>query len=195
MLERVALQHFARYGLEGASLSEIAKELGITRQALNKRFGSKAALFENVIEEHRTPFLHFDQSTFPGSPFQALQAYTHRLVDEWLSDEGFVIFRIYYTELHRFPELLDAELKAIDRMHGSFGAYLNKVARDIGAPNRDWRVSAQLFFGVMTSYVLPCLLGAPRPSSRQRATYIERALLHFLSGEGLAELIHEASID
>jgi AcrR family transcriptional regulator len=47
----VAVKHFARFGFEGASLSEIADEVGTSKQALIYHFKSKEGLREAVIED------------------------------------------------------------------------------------------------------------------------------------------------
>ena len=42
---------FARFGYRRASMSQIAEEAGLTRQALYHRYPSKEALFRAVVEQ------------------------------------------------------------------------------------------------------------------------------------------------
>ncbi|WP_201353716.1 TetR/AcrR family transcriptional regulator [Hydrogenimonas urashimensis] len=46
---RVAAQHFSQKGFEGASLEEIATEVGVTKPAIYYHFRDKAALYEAVL--------------------------------------------------------------------------------------------------------------------------------------------------
>jgi TetR/AcrR family transcriptional repressor of nem operon len=52
VLER-AMQHFWRCGYEGASLPELLKVMGISRQSLYDTFGNKRALYVSAIEHYR----------------------------------------------------------------------------------------------------------------------------------------------
>jgi AcrR family transcriptional regulator len=47
---RVALREFAETGFEGASVREIARQLGVTHALLRHHFGSKQALWEATVD-------------------------------------------------------------------------------------------------------------------------------------------------
>jgi TetR/AcrR family transcriptional repressor of nem operon len=51
-LER-AMQHFWRFGYEAASLPDLLKAMGISRQSLYDTFGNKRALYLSAIERYR----------------------------------------------------------------------------------------------------------------------------------------------
>jgi TetR/AcrR family transcriptional repressor of nem operon len=51
-LER-AMQHFWRFGYQAASLPDLLKAMGISRQSLYDTFGSKRALYLSAIERYR----------------------------------------------------------------------------------------------------------------------------------------------
>jgi TetR/AcrR family transcriptional repressor of nem operon len=51
-LER-AMQHFWRFGYEAASLPDLLKAMGISRQSLYDTFGNKRALYVSAIEHYR----------------------------------------------------------------------------------------------------------------------------------------------
>ncbi|MFD2169150.1 TetR/AcrR family transcriptional regulator [Tumebacillus lipolyticus] len=85
-IKQVALKHFANHGYEGASLADIAAEVGIKTPSIYAHFKGKDDLFLQVIQdiaEEELSFLkrsfqeHKDQS-FKTSLYQVLVSYKER---------------------------------------------------------------------------------------------------------------------
>jgi TetR/AcrR family transcriptional repressor of nem operon len=75
VLER-AMQHFWRHGYEAASLSELLRAMGISRQSLYDTFGSKRELYVRAIEHYRATQLAQALALLarPGSPIENVKA-------------------------------------------------------------------------------------------------------------------------
>ncbi|WP_068677457.1 TetR/AcrR family transcriptional regulator [Oceanobacillus sp. Castelsardo] len=66
-IRNIALSHFANYGYEGASLNEIAKEVGIKKATIYSHYKGKDDLFFSVVKyvfhlERRNILLYFQSS-------------------------------------------------------------------------------------------------------------------------------------
>lgn len=57
---QVALEVFAEKGVQGATVVEIAKRMGITGGALYRYFENKEEIFEAVVQAHSQPFTALD---------------------------------------------------------------------------------------------------------------------------------------
>ncbi len=73
----VARRHLSRYGYEGMSIAAVAQEAGTTRQALYRRWPTKADLADAVvgtIEDTSTGDIHPGPAAGRLGPFEALVA-------------------------------------------------------------------------------------------------------------------------
>lgn len=99
-IRKVALVHFIQKGYEGASLSDIAQEVGIKKQSIYTHFKSKDELFLTVMNQvidEETKFLH----EFFLQPNTSLEEY----------------FKSFIFELHkRYTENDDSNMKFVLRM-------------------------------------------------------------------------------
>lgn len=50
-IKKAALQYFAKHGYEGASMSQIAEEVGIKKQSIYTHFNGKDVLFRSVLQD------------------------------------------------------------------------------------------------------------------------------------------------
>lgn len=96
---------FLRDGFEGASVDDIAREAGVSKATLYSYFPDKRLLFVEVAKlECRRQTDEADALITPDCPVETgLTIAATRLVDFYLSDLSFRIFRICVAESDRFP--------------------------------------------------------------------------------------------
>ena len=98
---------FAREGYEGASMSRIAGEAGVSKGTLYNYFAGKADLFAAFVEEEcsRTIAAMFDACDDGVDPETALARIGEQMVRMIVSPTGLTIFRVTVSEAAKFPEL------------------------------------------------------------------------------------------
>ncbi|WP_065333460.1 TetR/AcrR family transcriptional regulator [Tritonibacter mobilis] len=142
-----ACRLFAAHGYAGASISSIARELGLSKQALLHHFGSKGALYSLTVEQAAAAVLQllFDAMDDDHSPEDQLEAFfasyqqllsarpaTGQLVLRELLDNALTTHegRAFVTLL----ESLVATVQATERWQGAGAAgALGVVTQLIGA--------------------------------------------------------------
>ncbi|MDQ2804866.1 MAG: TetR/AcrR family transcriptional regulator [Pseudomonadota bacterium] len=98
---------FASDGYEGASMSRIAAEAGVSKGTLYNHFPSKAALFAAYVERQceRNLWPIFDGLDHAGDPAAVLRGIGLRMVQLFMSPIGVTIYRVVASEAAKFPEL------------------------------------------------------------------------------------------
>ncbi len=102
-----AARVFERDGYEGASMSRIAAEAGVSKGTLYNYFTSKAELFAAYIHRDcaRWIALVFDDLD-PATPAEdALRQVGRRMFAMLLSEPALVMYRMVVAEAQKFPEL------------------------------------------------------------------------------------------
>ena len=104
-IRRIALNHFALYGYEGASLQQIAEEVGIKKPSIYAHFKGKDDLFLNVVQYaislEKERILHHFQTQKQKPLERKLKCFLEWLEDEFhTSDVTKCILRVTY-----FPPL------------------------------------------------------------------------------------------
>jgi AcrR family transcriptional regulator len=98
---------FARDGYEGASMSRIAAEAGVSKGTLYNYFAGKAELFSAYV--HRecsgTISLMIDDLARDETPEATLRRIGRRVIEVLLSAEGLAMYRMVIAEAEKFPEL------------------------------------------------------------------------------------------
>jgi len=104
---RGAATVFAEDGYEGASMSRIALEAGVSKGTLYNYFETKAHLFAAYIaEECHLKIEHlFDPAQLEGPPAEVLTGIGTRMVQMMISPTGLTIYRVVTSEAQKFPEL------------------------------------------------------------------------------------------
>lgn len=98
---------FAREGYEGASMSRIALEAGVSKGTLYNYFTSKAELFGAYVQQECSQKL---ATVFEGwaeglDPACALRVIGERVVRMIVSPIGLTMYRVVVSEAGKFPEL------------------------------------------------------------------------------------------
>lgn len=108
---RGATEVFARDGYEGASMSRIALEAGVSKGTLYNYFTGKAELFAAYVEQccSKTLANVFAVSPEDGAaPAEMLRIIGTRMIEMMLSETGQTIYRVVTSEAPKFPELARA---------------------------------------------------------------------------------------
>ncbi len=98
---------FAQEGYEGASMSRIAAEAGVSKGTLYNYFAGKADLFAAFVNEEcsRKIAALFDGADDDTDPEAALHRIGERMVRMIVSPTGLTIFRVTMSEAAKFPDL------------------------------------------------------------------------------------------
>ena len=121
-IRNIALCHFARNGFEGASLAEIAAEVGIKKPSIYNHFKSKDDLFMAVYEDVAARELQFVErcllpdrlSELENQLYGFLIGYKERYEKE--EDTKFFLRMSFFPPPHLLQESLKLSQYYIDRM-------------------------------------------------------------------------------
>jgi TetR/AcrR family transcriptional regulator, mexJK operon transcriptional repressor len=106
LLLDVATEVFLEQGFKGASMSEIARRAGASKQTLYARYPSKAALFAALIERKSSSIFEaigpLDSSR---SPRETLIHFGSEFLSMILTEDARCLHRVVIAECVEFPEL------------------------------------------------------------------------------------------
>ncbi|MCB8879578.1 TetR/AcrR family transcriptional regulator [Acidisoma cellulosilytica] len=105
---------FARDGYEGASMADIAREVGVSKGTLYNYFPSKAALFSGFISNGCDETLKHILTIAPpeNTPEETLRRVAVAVMEMMLSPFRQAIYRMVMSEALKFPELARAFFEA-----------------------------------------------------------------------------------
>ena len=143
---------FARDGYEGASMSRIAAEAGVSKGTLYNYFTSKAELFAAYMHRDcaRWIALLFEDLDPATPPDAALRQIGRRMFSMILSEPALVIYRMVVAEAEKFPELAHsfyAEGPARGVRH--LARFLERSAADGRLAVQDADFAAEQFFALI----------------------------------------------
>ena len=100
---------FTEFGYEGASMSRIAIDAGVSKGTLYNYFDNKSSLFGVFVEQKATRTLAkiFHTVDEEEDPATALHAIALRMLEMLISPETLVLYRIILSEARKFPHLAD----------------------------------------------------------------------------------------
>jgi AcrR family transcriptional regulator len=186
ILEGAALI-FARDGYEGASMSRIAGEAGVSKGTLYNYFSGKAELFTAYVQRECAGriALMFDDLD-PDAPFEeSLRLIGRRMVETMLSEPGLVTYRVVIAEAPKFPELAIAFYEAGPaRATLRLAAWIERSvqAGHLRVPDPEF-AAEQLFALMQTKLCMKrrlCLIEHPSP---QEIDHVVECAVHlFLHG-------------
>ena len=98
---------FSSDGYEGASMSRIAHEAGVSKGTLYNYFETKAHLFAAYVGQECRMKLEqvFAPAQLDGTPAEVLTGIGSRMVEMMLSPTGLTIYRVVTSEAQKFPDL------------------------------------------------------------------------------------------
>lgn len=185
-LLEVATQVFLEQGFKGASMSEIARRAGASKQTLYARYPSKSELFAALMERKSSHlFEAIGPLTQDRSLRETLISFGSELLGMILTDEARGLHRLVIAECREFPELGQTFWKlGPGRMRAMIADYLRQQQSRglIECGNPDHAVEALL--GSLVSVVsMRANLGLPTPSAKskaQRTAWVNYAVDLFL---------------
>jgi TetR/AcrR family transcriptional regulator, mexJK operon transcriptional repressor len=183
----VATEVFLEQGFKGASMSEIARRAGASKQTLYTRYPSKAALFAALVE--RKSSLLFEAIGVLGQDIalrDALLRFGYTLLTMILSGDARGLHRVVIAECIEFPELSEMFWDlGPGRMRATLVSYL-RTQQNLGVlrpGNPEHAVEA--FLGMLISTAsLRTNLGLTTPlitSAAQRKAWVAFVVDMFLS--------------
>jgi TetR/AcrR family transcriptional regulator of autoinduction and epiphytic fitness len=128
---RAAMALFLEQGYERTSLQQVAKRADVSTATLFKRFPTKGALFEAIIEEFWEVDTPCEGPAPTGDPQRGLYKIGANYVGKMRNPEMAAVYRLIISETLRFPDLGQI---LFDRGKGPYLAWLDAyLAAEIGA--------------------------------------------------------------
>ena len=133
---------FLERGFEGATVEEIAEAARAGKPTIYARYGSKEALFAEVVAGKVRTNTSIQSVAAMGSTIeQRLEAMASVILDRILSPESIGLMRAVIAEARRFPDLAisvkrqarDAGIEQVARLLGEV-AELGEMSGEMGAP-------------------------------------------------------------
>jgi AcrR family transcriptional regulator len=146
-----ALEVFARRGLRGASIDEIAAQAGFSKGAVYWHFAGKDELFLALLEERLDrPFREMIALLQSAPPEQDMAPEASRRFGEVLAEQRQLLLleHEYWSAAVRDPSLRPRYVKRQAELRSALAAALEARARHLGAPPFDTPVE-----GVATAFV------------------------------------------
>lgn len=174
---------FLAKGYAGASVNEIVRLAGGSLATLYNEFGSKQALFAEIMRQRAHIMYGWNDAPCLDNkaPREALRALAKRLLDRVLEAESLALYRIAISEGPRFPELRKAVLE------DSFPLFLTSLgdaltALRIATPE-DGAMLAEEFLSLVHGQLVfrAACGGGERITARVRAAHVERVVDEFLA--------------
>lgn len=105
---------FARDGYEGASMSRIALEAGVSKGTLYNYFAGKAELFTAYVEQECTAHLShiFQAPDTEEEPAEMLARIARRMLHLLISNIGITVYRVVISEAEKFPDIAHSFFEA-----------------------------------------------------------------------------------
>ena len=176
---------FLANGYEGASMSDIALEAGVSKGTLYVYFTNKEALFSAAVQQYsREHAAHVFDSLSPEAPLEAaLRNCGLRYIELLLAPEVQAIYRVVIAESPKFPELGRAFFEAGP---GRSLTRLSQFLRDRAASGElqldNPALAADQFFDLCKStIILRCQMQViETPKLEQIAPIVDEAVRIFL---------------
>jgi len=162
-----AARVFVTQGYADAGMDEIAREAGVAKQTLYSHFGSKAQLFEAIIQDRCTQLLGADEdgAAPPAGDDHAAEVALTRAGERFLrvvlDPDSVALFRAIVSESIRFPELAEVFYRAgPDRAVAELAETLRGFDRAGALRVADAEASANMFYAMLKGDIhMRCILG------------------------------------
>jgi TetR/AcrR family transcriptional regulator, mexJK operon transcriptional repressor len=176
----VATAVFLDKGFKGASMIEIARRAGASKQTLYARYPSKAALFAALIERKAAGLFAAIGPLGDGRSLrETLVHMGAKMLDLIVSDEARGVHRVVIAECMEFPELGEIFWeRGPGRVRGMLAEYLRAQQKRGLIECDDPEQAVEIFLGLLVSGAsLRAWLGIPPTFTRTAAQRREWAAL------------------
>ncbi|WP_175907801.1 TetR/AcrR family transcriptional regulator [Burkholderia seminalis] len=182
-----ALHEFMTRGFEGASLEAIAREAKVGKVTIYRQFGTKEALFREVLGFARHSLREqLTASIVEGTPRQVLRNVIGRLVEVVSHPDFVAVLRLTIAEAPRFPDLAAAASKNSDFALTGLVEYLDRLRADGVIFIEDPHVAASQLAELATGGVRT--LVRPRPTRAERKRTVDAVYTTLARAWGLEQL-------
>jgi AcrR family transcriptional regulator len=108
MMLKTAQRLFAEAGYEAVSMDLVAKTAGVSKATLYAHFESKENLFAEILEAEngRVEDADWIPERFEGDAEGVLRRFARGMARFFVDGRGLAVYRLFVTDLHRFPELV-----------------------------------------------------------------------------------------
>jgi len=147
---------FARDGYEGASMSRIAAEAGVSKGTLYNYFDSKAELFTAYVHRDCARWISvmMDELDPRAAPAETLSRIGLGMFRMLLSEPALTMYRMVIAEAEKFPDLAETFYQAGPaRAVANVAAYLRHAASDGYLQVEDPEFAAEQFFALMQTHL------------------------------------------
>ena len=105
---KAAQRLFAEAGYEAVSMDRVAKTAGVSKATLYAHFESKEKLFAEIleVESGRPDDGDWIPERFEGDAESVLHRFARGMAHFFVDGRGLAVYRLFVTDLHRFPELV-----------------------------------------------------------------------------------------
>jgi AcrR family transcriptional regulator len=165
VIKEAALKYFTIHGYEGASLSQIAEEVGMKKQSIYAHFKGKDDLFLQVLRDAKETELSSKLNYFSKidsqNPEKDLYGFLQLVIDLFQKNEQLKFWlRISFFPPAHFSkeiekEVIDIEEKVQAILESKFQAWMNvkAIVRDVA------KTPTFAFLGVIDSIMLELVYG------------------------------------
>jgi TetR/AcrR family transcriptional repressor of mexJK operon len=180
---------FAQDGYEGASMSRIAAEAGVSKGTLYNYFPGKAELFIATVRRDCSRWIElvFDELDANTPPETTLRQVGLHMISMLLSDPALTMYRMVIAEAEKFPELAEAFYKA-GPAHATahLACYLRGATARGELAIDDADFAAGQFYALMQTHL--CIRRRlhliPMPTPADLARVVDAAVAMFLNTYG-----------
>lgn len=174
---------FLSKGYAAASVNEIVRLAGGSLATLYNEFGSKEALFAEIMRRRATALYggYDEECCKRKTPREALMTLARRLLDRVLTEDSLALYRIAISEGPRFPELRKAVLE------DSFPLFLQSLGESLVelriASRKDSRMLAEEFLSLLHGQLIfrAACGGGEMITAKCRAQHIDNVVTAFLT--------------
>jgi AcrR family transcriptional regulator len=188
-LVHIAFKHFVEFGPKNANIQAIADEVGVSRQTIYLKFGTKENFFSEIIANREISFfaqLPIDLETDERPAQIVLEEYGRNTVNFLLSEDRIQLARVMFGGLHRYPHLIESEREAYINTFQLLGRYIDRVARRSGVDLEDCSMVARNFTAQLIGIQLPVVLGTGKvPTAAHRQKWVRTIVKVMLTGLNL----------
>lgn len=104
-IKNIATKHFARFGYEGASLSQIASDVGIKKASLYAHYSSKLALFEYCMDSAQSEFMESTKKILNHEKYDTAEKQIYGVLNDYITTKTDKEFYIRFAFMP--PENID----------------------------------------------------------------------------------------
>jgi len=177
---------FAASGYEAVSMDAVAKAAGVSKATLYAHFESKEKLFADILEAEsgRAEEGAWIPERFEGDAVGVLRRFAHRMARFFVDGRGLAVYRLFVTDLHRFPKLVARFHAAGPMAQRSRLAALLAQMGESGALTIDDPETAADHLMALIQGRLPFdrSIGLPPPPDAEIERHVESALRFFMRG-------------